>query len=189
MPKPGERDCLDSSVCSGFCGHLVTTSIGEADVTQHRIDVVRGHPGHRGFYIICSYNVVTKMSKQTRQCTPGIVVIFHEQYTQRFGCLAAEAMVNADRCSSLWLSVQRNLERRTETSATAFRFNSAVVEIDETFGNRESETKSAKLPAYRRISLFKWLKQRSQPLRLNSNPCVFNFEMKTSIFVVKRADA
>ena len=98
-------------------------------------------------------------------------------------------MVQADRCGSLWQSVQRNLERRTETSATALRFNSAVVEIDETFGNRESETKSAKLPAYRRISLLKWLKQRSQPLRLNSNPCVGNFEMKTSIFVVKRADA
>ena len=48
--------------------------------------------------------------------------------------------------------------------------------------------KSAKLPAHRRISLLKWLKQRSQPLRFNSNPCVFNFEMKTSILVVKRAD-
>src|SRR5207247_8085778 len=74
------------------------------------------------------------------------------------------------------------------TSATAIRFNSAVVEIDETFRNCEPETKSAKLSAYRRISLFKWLKQRSQPLRLNSNPRVGNFEMKTSSFVVKRAD-
>src|SRR5580765_5465258 len=97
-------------------------------------------------------------------------------------------MVQAVRFSSLRHSVQPNLERRAETSATAFGFNSAVVEIDEALGNRESETKSAKLPAYRRISLFEWLKQRSQPLRLNSNPCVFNFEMKTSIFVVKRAE-
>src|SRR5262249_62147968 len=52
----------------------------------------------------------------------------------------------------------------------------------------ESETKSAELPAHRRISLLKWLKQRSQSLRLNSNPCVGNFEMKTLTFVVKRAD-
>ncbi len=95
---------------------------------------------------------------------------------------------SADRCGSLWQSVQRNLERRAETSATAIRFDSAMVKIDETFGNRESETKSAELSAYRRISLLKWLKQRSQPLRFNSNPCVGNFEMKTFTFVVKRAD-
>ena len=62
------------------------------------------------------------------------------------------------------------------------------MKIDETFGNGESETKSAKLSAYRRISLLKWLKQRSQPLRFNSNPGVGNFEMETFTFVVKRAD-
>ena len=56
-------------------------------------------------------------------------------------------MVQADRCGSLWHSVQRNLERRAETAATALRFNSAMVKIDETFGNRESETKSAELSA------------------------------------------
>src|SRR5207248_5328432 len=97
-------------------------------------------------------------------------------------------MVQANRCGPLWQSVQRNLERRAETSATAIRFNSAVVEIDETFRNCESETQSAELPGYRRISLLKWLKQRSQPLRFNSNPGVGNFEMKTFTFVVKRAD-
>ena len=48
-----------------------------------------------------------------------------------------------------------------------------MVEIDKTFGNRESETKSAELSAYGRNSLLKLLKQRSQPLRLNSNPCVY----------------
>src|SRR5215469_16611241 len=63
-----------------------------------------------------------------------------------------------------------------------------MVEIHETFRNRESETKSAELSVHRRISLLKWLKQRSQPLRFNSNPCVGNFEMKTCIFVVKRAN-
>src|SRR4029077_13574970 len=97
-------------------------------------------------------------------------------------------MVQTDRGGSVWQSVQPNLERRTETSATALCFNSAIVEIDETFGNCESETQSAELSAYRRISLLKWLKQRSQPLRLNSNPCVGNFEMKASISVVKRAE-
>ena len=73
------------------------------------------------------------MRKQTRHCAPGVLVIFHEQYAEWFRCLAAEAMVNADRCRSRWLSVQRNLECRTETSAKAFPFNSAMVEIDETF--------------------------------------------------------
>ena len=115
-------------------------------------------------------------------------MIFHKQYTQRFGCLAADAMVRADCCGSLWQSVQCNLERRAETAATALAFDSAMVKIDETFGNGESETKSAKLSAYRRISLLKWLKQRSQPLRFNSNPGVGNFEMETFTFVVKRAD-
>src|SRR5215468_1286065 len=60
-----------------------------------------------------------------------------------------------------------------------------MVEIDETFRNRESETKSAELPVHRRISLLKGLKQRIQPLRFNSNSCVDNFEMKTCIFVVR----
>src|SRR5262245_32022600 len=63
-----------------------------------------------------------------------------------------------------------------------------MMEIDETFRNRQSETKSAELPGYRRIGLLKWLKQRSQPLRLNSNSCVGNFKMKTSSLVVKGAD-
>src|SRR5690348_9042834 len=63
-----------------------------------------------------------------------------------------------------------------------------MVKIDKTFGNRESESKSAKLSGYRGISLFKWLKQRSQALRLNSNPCVGNFKMETSSSVVKRLD-
>src|SRR6185295_20325541 len=63
-----------------------------------------------------------------------------------------------------------------------------MVKIDETFGNGESETKSAELSAYRRISLLKWLKQRSQPLPFNSNPCVGNFKMKTSSFVVEASD-
>ena len=88
--EAGEGDCLDVPFRPRLCGHFVTTSIGQTDVTQHRVDVVRGHDGHRAFHIICSYNVVTKMGKQTRQCAPGILVIFHEQYTQRFGCLAAE---------------------------------------------------------------------------------------------------
>src|SRR5439155_8023669 len=61
--EAGEGDCLYSPVCSRLCGHLVTTSIGQADVTQHRVDVVRGYEGHRAFHIICSYNVVTKMGK------------------------------------------------------------------------------------------------------------------------------
>ena len=73
------------------------------------------------------------------------------------------------------LSVQHDLKRRAETAATALRFDSAVMEIDETFRNCESKTKSAELPAYRRISLLKWFKQRSQPLRLNSNPCIGQF--------------
>ena len=68
------------------------------------------------------------------------MVIFHKQYTQRYGCLAADAMVQADCCGSLWQSVQRNPERRAETAATALRFDSAMVKIDETFGNGESET-------------------------------------------------
>src|SRR5215208_5261607 len=97
-------------------------------------------------------------------------------------------MVKANRFRSLWHRIQHNLERRAETSATALRFNSAVMEIDETFGNRESETKSAKLPGHGSISLLKWLEQGSQSLRLDSNPCVFNFEMKACIFVVKRAE-
>ena len=64
-----------------------------------------------------------------------------------------------------------------------------MVEIDETLRNRESETESAELSVHRRISLLKWLKQRSQPLRFNSNPCVSNFEIKTSSLVVKRANS
>src|SRR4029077_19587 len=63
--ETGERDCLDSSVCPRLCSHLVTAAIGQTDVTQHRVDVVRGDDGHRAFHIICSYNVVTKMGKQT----------------------------------------------------------------------------------------------------------------------------
>src|SRR5215813_3513695 len=97
-------------------------------------------------------------------------------------------MIQANCCASPWKSVQNDLERRAETSTTALRFNLAMVEIDETFGNRKSGTKSAKLAGYRGISLFKWLKQRSQALRLNSNPCVGNFKMETSSFVVKRLD-
>src|SRR6476661_5255652 len=65
--EPGERDCLDPPIYPRLRGHLVTTSIGQADVTQDRVDVIRGHSGHRIFYIIRSYNIVTKMSKQTRQ--------------------------------------------------------------------------------------------------------------------------
>src|SRR5258706_15099763 len=97
-------------------------------------------------------------------------------------------MVQADCCGSLWQTVQCNLERRAETSATTLPFNFAMVEIDETFRNCESEAKSAELSAYGRISLLKWLKQRSQPLRFNSNAGVGNFEMKTFTLVVKRAD-
>src|SRR5262245_32168035 len=63
-----------------------------------------------------------------------------------------------------------------------------MVEIDETFRNCESESKSAELSVHRRISLLKWLKQRTQALRFNSNPCVDNFEMKPFIFVVKRVN-
>ena len=97
-------------------------------------------------------------------------------------------MIRPNRFRSPWNSVQHNLKGRAETSATALPFNSTVVEIDETFGNRQAETKSAKLPAHGRISLLKWLKQGSQSLRLNSNPCVFNFEMKAAVFVVRRAE-
>src|SRR4030095_7692885 len=78
--------------------------------------------------------------------------------------------------------------RRAETSATALRFNSAVVEIDETLRNCESETESAELSAYRRISLFECLKVGRPPLWLNANSGVGNFEMKTFTFVVTRAD-
>src|SRR5947207_6683820 len=97
-------------------------------------------------------------------------------------------MVQANRCRTLWQSVERNLECRAETSASALGFNSAMVKIDETFGNGEPEAEAAELSAYRRVSLLKWLKQGSQPLRLNSNPSVGSFKMKTCSFVIKRAD-
>jgi hypothetical protein len=51
---------------------------------------------------MCSYNVVTKMGKQARQCASGVLVIFDEQYTQRFGRLATGAMVQAIRWDSIW---------------------------------------------------------------------------------------
>src|SRR6516162_199432 len=63
-----------------------------------------------------------------------------------------------------------------------------MVEIDETFRDRESETQSAELSAHGRISLLEWLKQRSQPLRFNSDSGVGNFEVKTRLRIVKRAD-
>src|SRR5438874_1707085 len=93
-------------------------------------------------------------------------------------------MIQANRCRTLWQSVQRNLECRAETSAKALGFNSAMVKIDEAFGNGEPEAEAAELSAYRRVSLLKWLKQGSQPLRLNSNPSVGNFKMKTCSFII-----
>src|SRR5437764_13143133 len=97
-------------------------------------------------------------------------------------------MVQANRCRTLWQSVERNLECRAETSASALGFNSAMVKTDETFGNREPEAEAAELSAYRRVSMLKWLKQGSQPLRPNSNHSVGNFKMKTCSSVMKRAD-
>src|SRR5512132_1731231 len=52
--EAGERDCLDSPGCPRLCGYFVTTSIRQTDVTQHRVDVVRGHNGHCALHIICS---------------------------------------------------------------------------------------------------------------------------------------
>src|SRR5262245_2636616 len=97
-------------------------------------------------------------------------------------------MVQANPCRSIWYSLQHDFEGRAETSTTALRFNLAIVEVDEAFRNCESETKSAELSRHRRIGLLKWLKQRSQPLRLNSNPGIGNLKMKTSSFVVGRTD-
>src|SRR5436190_23669050 len=96
-------------------------------------------------------------------------------------------MVESNRCRTLWQSVKRNLECCAETSASALRFNSAMVKIDETFGNGEPEAEAAELSAYRRVSLFKGLRHRSQPLRLNPDPGVGNFKMTTCSFVIKRA--
>src|SRR4029453_17266732 len=61
--EAGERNCLNVAFCPRLCGYLVTTSIGQTDVTQHRVDLVRPHDIDRSLYIVCSYNVVTKMGK------------------------------------------------------------------------------------------------------------------------------
>ena len=115
-------------------------------------------------------------------------MIFHEEYPQRFGCFAADTMIETNLCGSLWHGLQDDSERGAETSATALAFNPAMVEIDQSFRNRESEAKSAELSRYRRISLLERLEQRSEALRFDSDSCVDNFKIKTSRVVVKRAD-
>src|ERR1044071_2189984 len=97
-------------------------------------------------------------------------------------------MTQTARWVALCESVQNNFERRSETSTTAFAFNLTMVEIDEAFRNGQSQSKSAELSCYRRICLFKWLKQRRQARGLDSTPGVGDFEMKAFCFVVKRAD-
>src|ERR1700745_689583 len=61
--EAGERDCLDSTVCPRLCGNFVTTSIGQTDITQHHVDVIRTNDIHRALHVVCGYNVVTEMGK------------------------------------------------------------------------------------------------------------------------------
>ena len=60
------RNQLETEIPINAEGGFVTTSIGQADVTQHCLDLVRSHNVDRCLYIFRSYNVVTKMGKQTR---------------------------------------------------------------------------------------------------------------------------
>src|SRR5262249_60218599 len=100
--EAGECNCLDVTFRPRLCGYFVTTSIRQTDVAQHYVYVIRAHDFDRTFHVICSYNVVTKMGKQARQCAPGVLVIFDEEYTQRFGRLATAAMAQAIRGGSIW---------------------------------------------------------------------------------------
>src|SRR5262245_22905202 len=115
-------------------------------------------------------------------------MIFYEQDTQWFGCFARDTIVPTSFRGSCWQGVECHFESGAKTSATALPLNCAMMEIDKTFGNRQPEAESAELSSDRRIGLFEWLEQRSQPLRFNANPGIGNFEMKTSSLVVKGAN-
>ena len=64
--EAGERNGLDVSVGARLCGDFVTTSVGQADVAQYRVDVVRAYDVDCSLHIICSHNIMTEMGKQTR---------------------------------------------------------------------------------------------------------------------------
>src|SRR4029077_15257284 len=61
--EAGERNCLDVPSRPRLGCYFVTAAIGQTDVTQHHVDVIRAHDIYRALHIICSYNVVTKMGQ------------------------------------------------------------------------------------------------------------------------------
>ena len=63
-----------------------------------------------------------------------------------------------------------------------------MVQIDKTFGNREPQAEPAELPGHGSISLLKWSKQGSEPIALNSNSVICDFEMETVCIIVEGAD-
>ena len=63
--EAGECNCLNVPFRPRLRCYFVTTSIVQADVTLHRLDLVRSHNVDGSLYIIRSYNIVTKMGKQT----------------------------------------------------------------------------------------------------------------------------
>ena len=131
---------------------------------------------------------MTKMCEQPRQHTSRIPVIFDEQDPQRLWPGFGTARSEISFCHSFGHRIERYLKRRAEATATAFRFDCAIVKADEMFGNCETEAKPAKLPGHRSIRLLKRYKQRRQPVGFNSNAVVRNFEVKTAAVVVEGAD-
>ena len=115
-------------------------------------------------------------------------MIFHQQDAQWFGCFAGEASGPTPVCRSWRQSVECHLECCAEASPAALCLDFSMVKIDEPFGNCQAEPESAELPADRTISLLEGPKQGRQSLRFNSDSCVGNFEMKTGLLIIKRAD-
>src|SRR5215472_7029898 len=117
-----------------------------------------------------------------------VAVVFYKKHAQGLRWMRWSAQPQISFRSFFLTRVERDLERRAKTPATAFCCNCAVMKIDKMFGNGQSQTQPAKLPSHRRISLFEWPKERNQALAFDPNPVIGDFEMEPAALVIKRAD-
>src|SRR5262249_21553339 len=122
------------------------------------------------------------------ECFSGVAVVLDQKDTQRFGRLSRDASGNAARSDPFFEHVEAHFKRRALIAPAALNLDLPVMQVDQVFGDGQTETQTAKSAGDSGIALFERSKQFRLLFGLDANSAVSNGNFEVVAVVVGSTD-
>src|SRR5712691_6791680 len=128
------------------------------------------------------------MPEQTRQDTPRVTVVFHNENAQRDAPFPRCWRCGLNHVGLDGQNVQRDAKSRTLIAPATFRDNRAAMQLDDIFRDRQAEPEPAKLPGHGAFALLEGIEQRGLLFNWDPDAGIDDLDLKMPGVVIRRAD-